>query len=122
MKYANELASGARRIYQRPEDVENGSDTHLRARAGSSFGRRMMGGGIHEPHPYRIDTLSDLLGSKAQVHSKGCQHVRRAAFAGNSSVTMFRNRDSACGDDEGCRGRDVERIARISAGSTGVQN
>ena len=93
-----------------PEHVENRAHRQLFSRLrgmfhGSVEARRKKK--TYSDFPYR---LLDDFRTHFEIHPQGFQQIRAAAFARNRPVAVLGYRNTAPGNNECRRGRDIERI------------
>src|SRR5690606_360204 len=108
-------------IRQRSKDVEYGANADLAARASRVLHRRMKQRREHEANAHLLQTLSDALGVEVDVDSERFEHVGRATLAAHRAVAVLGDDRPSPGRDERRRGRDVDRIASVTAGPTGIE-
>ena len=80
----------------------------------------MHGRSEEKRNSHLFEAGGDLRRRQADVHAQGLHHIGGAALRGDAAIAMFGDAHAGAGDDEGCRRRDVEGSAGITAGATGV--
>src|SRR5437016_1428459 len=89
VKHAHKLPCRACRVYQRPQDIEYGSNSHFGTRPGCIFRGWVVAWRIHKSHSNRVDAIADLFRRQIQVYTQCRQNVCSSTFAGNRAIAML---------------------------------
>ncbi len=119
-EYANQLPSYAGRIGQRADEIEDCPcpqfDAHRRDMAHSG----VMGLGHHEAYSSLRHTARDVFRREADSDFEGGENVGGTGFRGGGAIAVLSNFDSACGDDQRGKRRNIVRARTVTAGSDDV--
>ncbi len=118
---AEDLPIRARRVAQRPEDIEDGADAEFAARPGRVLHRGVEGLREHEADADFVEALPNLLRSEVDPGAQRLEDIGAATARRHRPVTVLRDaRPGARGDEGGGRAH-VERATLVSAGAAGVE-
>ena len=108
VRYADQLAVGAGRVGQRPEEVEHGAHAQRLADRHDVACGGVMGRGEHEAEADIVDAARDRLGLQVDAGPERLEQVGGPRLAGGRAVPVLGDAAARGGSDEGGRGRDVE--------------
>ena len=121
-RHADELAAGAGRIGQRPEEIEGSPHAELPPRRPGVPHRRMPRRREEEREAGAGQRLDDAIGRRLERNAERFEHVGRSALARDRAVSVLGDPDARAGDDERRGGRDVEGLGAVAAGAAGVEH
>src|SRR6185312_4917353 len=113
----DDLRPRARGIRERPEHVEDRPRSQLFPDRCCVSHRRVVRGGEQEAEAELVDRTRDSLGLLLESETEGLEHVCRAAGGGDGAVAVLGDRGAGCCCDESSRGRDVDRVGAVAAGT-----
>ncbi len=120
VEHAHDLLFCARRIGQRPEDVEYGFDAKLAAHRRGMFHRTVVVGRKHETDAGGGNRLRHGLRFQVDVHPEQFQHIGAAGFARDRTAAVFGDFGARCRGDKHRRRRHIEGMRGIAAGAAGI--
>ena len=120
MEHAHQHVGCARRIGQRPEDVEDGAHAQFLADRGNVLHRRMVVGREHEADAGFLETLADLLGRQHDVGAERLEHIGRARLGGHAAVAVLGDAGAGGRHHEHRSGRYVEGVRAVAAGTDDI--
>ena len=115
--YAQHHHFRVRRIGQRSQNVEHGSDAQFFPDGSDIFHGGMVLLGEHEADADGIQQFGALFRRKADIDPQSFQAVRCAGAGGGGPVAVFRYWNAGSGDDEGGGGGDIDTAGMVSAGT-----
>jgi hypothetical protein len=109
-------------IGQRAEQVEDGADAQLAARGNGVTRGGVHRGGVEEADADLFDGFGDAFRREFNFYAERFEHVGGAAARAGGAIAVFGDAHAGSGDDEGDRGGNVERAARVAARAAGVHD
>jgi hypothetical protein len=119
-KGAGQLPPHPGGVGQRPEDVEDRPGAQFGPHRADMAHRRMVHRRHHEADPGLGQAAFHHLGADHHVQAQFGQRIGRAGFRRQVAVAVLGHRHAGAGDDEGRRGRDVQRALAVAAGADDV--
>ncbi len=120
MEHPHQDVRRARRVGQRPEDVEDGAHAEFAAHRRDVLHRRVVVGREHEADAGRAHAIGHLLRVQHDVGAQRLEHVGGARLRRHAAVAVLGHRGARRRRDEGRRGRDVERVRSVAPGADDV--
>ena len=120
--HADNLPRRARRVGERAQDVEHGSDADFAAGRGGEAHGGMKALREHEAEADFIEASRHRFGRKGDFHAERFENVRRAGGAGHGAVAVLGDFDARARRDERRRRGYVEAARRIAARPAGIDH
>ena len=117
---ADHLAADTRRIGERAEDVEDGADAELAARASDVPQRRLERGRVEKHEARRAEAGRERRDGKLEPDAERLEDVGPADRAGDRPVPVLGDGDAGAGDDEARGGRHVQGARAVAARAAGI--
>ncbi len=120
--YTQDLHIGPCRIRQRPQDIEDGTNTDFSTRSDGVLHGTMKLGRVQKADADLIHARFNHLGAYVQIDAQRLEYIGTAALARYASVAVFGHFEASPRHHKGGGGGHVEGVCPIAAGAARVDD